>query len=90
VRWPGWRKPAPRWWSLTKCLTFLAFGHRLSLPGLDHWIASRLMNMGDDLAGLIERHRNIDIAGIGRRVLNDSRYEIIWRGGGYLMVGNAP
>ena len=69
---------------------FLAFGHRLGLPGLDRWIASRLMNMGDDFAGLIERHRNIDIAGIGRRVLNDSRYEIIWRGGGYLMVGNAP
>ena len=48
------------------------------------------MNMGDDFAGLIERHRNIDIAGIGRRVLNDSRYETIWRGGGYLMVGKAP
>jgi ubiquinone/menaquinone biosynthesis C-methylase UbiE len=45
---------------------FLAFGHRLGLPGLDPWIASRLMNMGDDFAGLIERHRNIDIAGIGR------------------------
>ena len=52
---------------------FLAFGHRLGLPGLDRWIASRLMNMGDDFAGLIERHRNIDIAGIGRRLLNDSR-----------------
>ena len=48
--------------------------------------------MGDDFAGLVERHRNIDIAGIGRRVLNDSSYEVIWRagGGGYLMIGNAP
>jgi SAM-dependent methyltransferase len=69
---------------------FLDFGHRLGLPGLDRWIASTLMSMGDDFAGLIERHRNIDIAGIGRRVLNDSRYEIIWRGEGYLMVGAAP
>ena len=69
---------------------FLDFGHRLGLPGLDPWIASGLMSMGNDFAGLIERHRNIDIAGIGRRVLNDSRYEIIWRGGGYLMVGKAP
>jgi ubiquinone/menaquinone biosynthesis C-methylase UbiE len=69
---------------------FLDFGHRLGFPGLDRWIASRLMSMGDDFAGLIERHRNIDIAEIGRRVLNDSRYEVIWRGGGYLMVGNAP
>jgi SAM-dependent methyltransferase len=69
---------------------FLGFGHWLGLPGLDRWIASRLMSMGDEFAGLIERHRNIDIAAIGRRVLNDSRYEIIWRGGGYLMVGKAP
>jgi SAM-dependent methyltransferase len=69
---------------------FLDLGHRLGLPGLDHWIAARLMSMGDDFAGLVERHRKIDIGGIGRRVLNDSRYEIIWRGGGYLMVGKAP
>jgi SAM-dependent methyltransferase len=69
---------------------FLDLGHRLGLPGLDHWIASMLMSMGDDFAGLIERHRQIDIGGIGRRVLNDSRYETIWRGGGYLMVGKAP
>jgi SAM-dependent methyltransferase len=29
---------------------------------------------------------------IGRRVLSDSHYEVIWRGGGggYLMVGAAP
>jgi hypothetical protein len=48
------------------------------------------MSMGDDFAGVVDRHRNIDIAGIGRRVLRDSRYEVIWRGGGYLMVGAAP
>jgi SAM-dependent methyltransferase len=69
---------------------FLNLGHRLGLPGLDRWIASKAMSMGDDFAGLIERHRKIDIGEIGRRVLNDSRYEIIWRGGGYLMVGKAP
>ena len=71
---------------------FLDVGHRLGLPGLDRWIASRLMSMGDEFAGLIERHRNIDVAEIGRRVLKDSRFEVIWRsgGGGYLMVGKAP
>jgi len=69
---------------------FLDIGHRLGFPRLDHWIASKLMSMGDDFASLIERHRNIDIAEIGRRVLNDSSYEVIWRGGGYLMVGTAP
>ena len=69
---------------------FLDIGHRLGFPGLDRWIASKVMSMGDDFAGVVERHRNIDIAGIGRRVLSDSRYEVIWRGGGYLMFGNAP
>ena len=71
---------------------FLSFGHRLGFPKLDRWIASKLMSMGDDFAGLVERHRNIDIAEIGRRVLDNSRYEVIWRrgGGGYLMFGAAP
>jgi ubiquinone/menaquinone biosynthesis C-methylase UbiE len=69
---------------------FLNFGHQLGLPGLDRWIASRVMSMGDEFAYLIERHRNIDIAAIGRRVLNNSSYEVIWRGGGYLLVGAAP
>jgi SAM-dependent methyltransferase len=68
---------------------FLDLGHRLGWPALDRWIASKLMSMGDDFAGLVERHRNLDIAGIGRRVLNDSRYDVIWRGGGYVMVGKA-
>ena len=71
---------------------FLSLGHRLGIPKLDRWISSRLMSMGDDFAGLVERHRNIDIAEIGRRVLSDSRYEVVWRGGGggYLMIGAAP
>lgn len=69
---------------------FLDIGHRLGLPGLDRFIASRVMNMGDAFAGVVERHRNLDIAGIGRRVLADSRYEVIWRGGGYLLTGAAP
>jgi len=65
-------------------------GYRLGLPKLNHWIAARVLSMGDDFADLVERHRNIDIAGIGRRVLNDSRYEVIWRGEGYLLTGAAP
>jgi ubiquinone/menaquinone biosynthesis C-methylase UbiE len=71
---------------------FLKLGHRMGFPGLDRWIASKVMSMGDDFAGLVERHRDIDIAAIGRRVLNDSRYEVIWRGGGggYLLTGAAP
>jgi hypothetical protein len=35
------------------------------------------MGTGDDFASLVERDRNLDIAAIGRRVLNDSHYEVI-------------
>lgn len=69
---------------------FLDIGHRMGVPALDRWIASRLMSMGDDFADVVERHRSLDIAAIGRRVLKDSRYEVVWRGLGYLMVGVAP
>jgi ubiquinone/menaquinone biosynthesis C-methylase UbiE len=69
---------------------FLNIGHRLGFPRLDRWIGSKVMSMGDDFSDLIERHRDIDIAAIGQRVLEDCRYEVIWRGGGYLMFGYAP
>jgi ubiquinone/menaquinone biosynthesis C-methylase UbiE/uncharacterized protein YbaR (Trm112 family) len=71
-------------------LTDRMLGHKLGLPGLDRWIVSRLMNLGDAFTDLVERNRHIDIAEIGRRVLKDSEYQVIWRGGGYLMVGKAP
>jgi len=66
------------------------FGHRLGFPQIDRWIASRLVGMGDDFAGLVERHRALDVEAIGRRVLADCRYEVRWRGGGYVMTGTAP
>ena len=69
---------------------FLKLGHRLGFPALDRWIASKVMSMGDDFAGVVDSHRNIDIAAIGRRVLQDCQYEVIWRGLGYKMVGSAP
>jgi SAM-dependent methyltransferase len=71
-------------------LTERMIGHKVGWPGLDRWVVSKLMHLGDDFTDLVERHRNLDIASIGRRVLLDSRYETIWRGGGYLMVGTAP
>lgn len=65
-------------------------GHKLGLPGLDRWIVSRLFSLGDAFTDLVERHRHMDVAALGRAVLQDSSYKPIWRGGGYLMVGHAP
>jgi SAM-dependent methyltransferase len=69
---------------------FLSIGHRWGVPALDRWIASKFMRMGDDFAGLVDSHRNIDIAAIGRCVLQDCQYEVIWGGLGYKMFGYAP
>lgn len=71
-------------------LTDRMLGHRIGLPGLDRWFVSRLMNLGDAFTDLVERHRKMDVAAIGGRVLKGCRYEVIWRKGGYLMVGQAP
>ncbi len=71
-------------------MTNRMLGHKIGLPGMDRWIVSKLMNLGDDFTDLVERHRDLDIAAIGRGVLNESHYEAIWRGGGYVMVGQAP
>jgi len=71
-------------------LTERMLGHRIGLPGIDRWVVSRLMHLGDAFTDLVERHRHMDVAAIGRSVLKDSRYETIWRKGGYLMVGQAP
>jgi ubiquinone/menaquinone biosynthesis C-methylase UbiE len=71
-------------------LTDRMLGRKIGLPGLDRWVVARLMNLGYDFTDLVERHRHLDIAAIGRRVLRDCRYELIWNREGYVMVGQAP
>ncbi|MDR3636526.1 MAG: class I SAM-dependent methyltransferase [Isosphaeraceae bacterium] len=71
-------------------LTERMLGRKLGLPGLDRWVVARLMNLGYEFTDLVERHKHLNIAEIGKRVLKDCRYEVIWRGGGYLMTGFAP
>jgi hypothetical protein len=68
---------------------FVDIGHRFGLPWLARWLESKVMRMGDEFTGLIERRRGLDVAAIGRRVLKNSRYETIWRGG-YMLYGEAP
>lgn len=65
-------------------------GHKIGWPGLDRWVVSKIMNLGDDFTDLVERRRHIDVRAMGERVLEGSHYETIWRGSGYLLVGHAP
>ncbi len=64
--------------------------HWVGLPGVDRWIVSRMMHLGDDFTAMVERHRKLDVAGIGRRVLADCTYRRIWQGVGYVLVGTVP
>ncbi len=71
-------------------LTDYLLGHKLNigpLKRIERWIIARLMHLGDAFTDVVDRHRKLDVAAIGRRVLSDCRYEIIWRGAGYVMVG---
>ena len=38
-------------------LTDRMLGHKLGIPGLDRWIVSHLMHLGDSFTDMVERHR---------------------------------
>ncbi|MEO6811770.1 MAG: class I SAM-dependent methyltransferase, partial [Isosphaeraceae bacterium] len=74
-------------------LTDRMIGHKLGvkpLMNLERWILARMMHLGDDFTDIVERHRSLNIAEIGRRVLPDCHYQTIWQGVGYVMVGTVP
>ncbi|WP_435016250.1 class I SAM-dependent methyltransferase [Tundrisphaera sp. TA3] len=71
-------------------LTDRMIGRKIGLPGLDRWIVSRVMHLGDDFTEMVERYRTMDIPAIAERVLPGCRYEKIWMGVGYVFVGQVP
>jgi len=71
-------------------LTDRMLGHKLGIPGLDRWIVSRVMHLGDPFTAMVERHLNLDVQAIAARVLEEFRFELVWRGVGYVLVGRAP
>jgi ubiquinone/menaquinone biosynthesis C-methylase UbiE len=64
--------------------------HKLGLPGIDRWIVSRMMHLGDSFTEMVERHRNLDVKAIAGRVFKDFHFEPVWWGVGYVLVGRAP
>jgi ubiquinone/menaquinone biosynthesis C-methylase UbiE len=70
-------------------LTDRMLGHKLGLPGIDRWIVSRMMHLGDEFTDMVERHRDLDVQAIAGRVLKDFRFELVWHGVGYVLIGRA-
>ena len=71
-------------------LTDRMLGHKLGLPSVDRWIVSRLMHLGDSFTDMVERFRKLDVRSIAERVLPGVQYHEVWRGLGYVLVGQAP
>jgi ubiquinone/menaquinone biosynthesis C-methylase UbiE len=74
-------------------LTDRMLGHRFGikpLEKLERWCLAKAMNLGDEFTDIVESSRELDVAAIGRSVLDDCRYELIWQRVGYVMVGTAP
>jgi ubiquinone/menaquinone biosynthesis C-methylase UbiE len=71
-------------------LTDRMIGHKLGLPGVDRFIVSRMMHLGDSFTEMVERHRHLDVKAIAGRVLKEFHFEPVWWGVGYVLVGRAP
>ncbi len=71
-------------------LTDRMLGHKLGLPGLDRWIVSRLMHLGDSFTEMVEQFRTLDVKEIAGRVFSEVEYHEVWRGLGYVLVARAP
>jgi ubiquinone/menaquinone biosynthesis C-methylase UbiE len=71
-------------------LTDRMFFRKIGLPGVDRWIISKMLHLGDDFTDMVERYRSLDVEAIGRRVLPGCRYERIWHGVGYVLIGTVP
>jgi ubiquinone/menaquinone biosynthesis C-methylase UbiE len=63
---------------------------KIGLPGVDNWIVSKMMHLGDSFTEMVERHRTLDVRSIASRVLEDVEFRSIWWGVGYVFVGRAP
>jgi ubiquinone/menaquinone biosynthesis C-methylase UbiE len=71
-------------------LTDRMLGHKLGIPAIDRWLVSRVMHLGDAFTSMVEKYRDLDVQEIAGRVFNDFRFEVIWMGVGYVLIGTAP
>jgi ubiquinone/menaquinone biosynthesis C-methylase UbiE len=71
-------------------LTDRMLGHKLGVPGIDRFIVSRMMHLGEQFTEMVERHRDLDVKAIAGRVFKEFHFEQVWWGVGYVLVGRAP
>ncbi len=64
-------------------------GHRIGWPGLDRWILSHLLHLGNDFASLINDHCELQIEPIIDQVLSDWSISDCCNQAAYCVVGRA-
>jgi SAM-dependent methyltransferase len=68
-------------------LANILLGRRIGLRGLDRWILSKFMLLGNAFADVVDRHRDLKLQPIVDEVAGDWRIHPIWRGIGYCIAG---
>lgn len=63
-------------------------GHRIGWPGLDRWILSRFLHLGNDFATLINEHCEMKIEPIMDQVLSDWSISECCNNAAYCVVGS--
>lgn len=72
-------------------LTDRLWFHKIGLSGLDRYFYHMITkDLGPEFVAMVERYKTLDVPAIGREILDDFHYELIWMKMGYVMVGKAP
>lgn len=61
--------------------------HKIGLPGVDHWILSRFMRLGDQFTDMVDKYRDMKLEPIFSEALEDFQIHPVWCKVGYVVVG---
>lgn len=64
-------------------------GRKVGLPSLDRWFMSRVMHLGPEFTGMVERQKDLKVEPLLREVLDAVEVHEIWGDMGYCAVGHA-
>jgi ubiquinone/menaquinone biosynthesis C-methylase UbiE len=61
--------------------------HKIGLPGVDRWILSRFMRLGDKFTDMVDKYRDMKLEPIFAEALVDFQIHPVWCKVGYVAVG---
>ena len=61
--------------------------HKIGLPGVDRWIMSRFLRLGDRFTDMVEKYRDMKLEPIFSEALEDFQIHPLWSKLAYVVVG---